>query len=339
MGDVYLPGELTAGCAYCLDPASTVVRDAFAGSPCASTPAAVARDLDFLLRLLADACASYPELTRHPRFQPDEFTDRWKSRDVAGAVRELSELVPNRHLAIEGHRRRRSTPPPPAYEWRTDGDTAVIVLRSFRVADQRIRPQLERFVADYDAHARHPELVFDLRGNGGGDMRPIRRWLARARPDGWQSYRTTEILRPIAQSKAWNRAVEWQVRNGTVDTAGAAAERDRIAATWPELARAPRLAEHDGRHPGDESGGAPYAGRVRVLVDERTGSSGELAAFELREALAATLIGDRTAGAAEYGEVVRYVLPATGLVVAVPTKRMDLGCPVEGVGLRLDSQR
>jgi Peptidase family S41 len=337
VGDVYLPAELTAGCAYCLDPSSAAVRRAFDGGPARGMPgaAAVAGDLDFLVRLLADACASYPRLLDHPRFRPAEFVVRWRSCDLAGAVRELSELVPNRHLAIERPQTTKGNAPLLAYEWKSHGDTAVIVLRSFRVADQRIRPQLERFATDYDAHACHEELVFDLRGNGGGAMWPIRRWLARARPDGWRSYRTTEILHPIAQSKAWNRTVEWQVRNGTIDTPAAAAERDRLAATWPELARAPRLAEHDGWHPGDETGGPPYAGRVRVLVDERTGSSGELAAFELQRALAATLVGPRTAGAAEYGEVVRYVLPATGLVVAIPTKRMDLGYPVEGVGLRI----
>lgn len=38
----------------------------------------------------------------------------------------------------------------------------------------------------------------------------------------------------------------------------------------------------------------------------------------------------------EYGNIVQYVLPRSGLVVSLPTKSNDYGFPVERVGFPVD---
>jgi hypothetical protein len=51
------------------------------------------------------------------------------------------------------------------------------------------------------------------------------------------------------------------------------------------------------------------------------------------------LIGERTAGTLQYGEARRFVLPRTGLVCQLPTKRFFFGGPageVESVGWPVD---
>ena len=74
-----------------------------------------------------------------------------------------------------------------------------------------------------------------------------------------------------------------------------------------------------------------------ALVDRFSGSSGELAALELRCALGAILVGERTAGTMQYGQLQRFVLPRTGLVWQVPTRRFFFEEAVEAVGLAVDA--
>ena len=89
--------------------------------------------------------------------------------------------------------------------------------------------------------------------------------------------------------------------------------------------------------------GTPYRGRVFALLDRNSGSSGERAAVDLRRALGAVLVGERTAGCMQYGQAVRFVLPHTGLVLQLPTRRFffegeveGLRGEVEGVGFPVD---
>jgi hypothetical protein len=87
---------------------------------------------------------------------------------------------------------------------------------------------------------------------------------------------------------------------------------------------------------GDEplpAGARPWARRLLVLVDGRTRSSGESAAWMLQHGLGGRLIGSRTAGMIEYGNIAPYLLPASGLHVGLTTKHNDFGIPVELVGL------
>jgi hypothetical protein len=82
-------------------------------------------------------------------------------------------------------------------------------------------------------------------------------------------------------------------------------------------------------------GRAPYAGRVYVLVDERSISQSEQAALFYRAAARATLVGSNTAGAD--GNYTMFSLPGgegfvfTGSAVLAPD-----GTPIQGVGLTPD---
>lgn len=128
--------------------------------------------------------------------------------------------------------------------------------------------------------------------------------------------------------------VEAQIRQGNVDTAEARTERDRGRATWSDQTPPPTIRLDTGLREGRTD--TPYAGQVFVLLDRHAGSSGELAALALQRALCAVLIGERSAGALQYGELRRFGLPATGIVCQLPTRRFFFDTAVEGVGLPVD---
>jgi hypothetical protein len=85
------------------------------------------------------------------------------------------------------------------------------------------------------------------------------------------------------------------------------------------------------------AGDLPWAGRMLVLVDRGTRSSGESSAWLLRKGLGARLLGEPTFGMIECGNIVQYALPRSGLVVSLPTKSNDFGFPVESVGFPVDA--
>lgn len=224
-------------------------------------------------------------------------------------------------------------PEVPAYQLAVVDDTSVITLRSFAMATARAA-QLRQFVADYTLHAQQPKILFDLRHNNGGTLQYLQQWLRQAVCGLWHSYPRLEIVGALWPCSHWNLLVEQQIREGRVDTEEARVERERLREGWP----ATRPAFVSSLDPGvrDSHGTHPYAGRVYVLLNRHSGSSGELAAVELQRALGAILIGERSAGAMQYGEARRFVLPHTGLVCQVPTKRFFFDEEVEAVGVPVD---
>jgi hypothetical protein len=218
----------------------------------------------------------------------------------------------------------------PAYEHRAVGDTTVITLRSFATTTA-VRQQLRRLADDYPEHARRPTLLIDLRGNQGGSLEYLRAWIAQARQGEWRSHPYQEVVGALWPCGPWNVAVERQIREGTVDLPEARAERERLRAAWSHPPPAPPSRLGLGLQRGRAT--HPYTGRVVVLLDRNAGSSGELAALDLRRALGAVLVGERSAGTMQYGEVRRFVLPHTGLVCQVPTRRLFFDTVVEGVGV------
>ncbi len=187
---------------------------------------------------------------------------------------------------------------------------------------------------EYEAHAAFPVVLFDLRGNGGGSLEYVDRWIGRAVRGPWRSYPRLEVTGALWPCSLWNAVVERQIVEGVVDAPDARAERDSLRVAWPATPPA---------HPsvldtGDRQGRAarPTRGRVVVLVDRHSGSSGELAAVQLKRALGAIVLGERTAGTMQFGEVRRFVLPRTGVVCQVPTKRFFFDEAVESVGWPVD---
>lgn len=256
---------------------------------------------------------------------------------ASGGAPALTLRVGGRELASRSRPRPPTPPlaPPdiPAYEYRVVGDATVITLRSFATSTA-VRQQLSRLAHDYQAHALRPTLLFDLRDNHGGSLEYIRAWIAQARHGEWRSHPFLEVVGALWPCSPWNLAVERQIREGTIETPEARAERAQLRAAWsrPPPVQPLRLGL------GLQRGRAiqPYTGRVFVLLNCNAGSSGELAALDLQRALGATLIGERSAGMMQFGEVRRFVLPHTGLVCQVPTRRFFTDAPVEGVGVPVD---
>jgi hypothetical protein len=247
----------------------------------------------------------------------------------------LQRMAPNAHLVIVGADTRAGRPPPDEpYSWRRVADTAVIRLATFQGFRPEVGARLAQFVADYPRHAECDRILFDLRGNSGGNLTYIHRWIAQARATKWQSYPFVEIYGRVAPCTTWNYTVEWQVRNRTVDSAEAIAERQRLRNEWPSLVDAPPTRTFDGWRPAD--GESPFHGPVYVLVDRYSGSSGERAAIDLQRALGAVLLGEPTVGAMQYTEARRFIFPETGVQCTVPIKRHEFGGEIEGVGWPVD---
>jgi hypothetical protein len=221
----------------------------------------------------------------------------------------------------------------PAYRWHAEGDTAVIRISRLGGSTADLE-NLEQFVRDYPKHARFPHLVFDFRGNGGGNDGYVYRWIAQAKRGLWFSGADTRIIGGLFPCADWDRVVRMQLLDGTVDAASAKSVRAALRAKWPRHPPDQREVFRKGLE--DDRAQAPYAGTIQVLVDRRSGSSGESAPWVLQQALGATVIGERTAGYSAFGDVVTVVLPRTGVQFNVPTKRNWFSTPMEAVGIPND---
>jgi hypothetical protein len=73
-------------------------------------------------------------------------------------------------------------------------------------------------------------------------------------------------------------------------------------------------------------------------LDGQTKSSGESAAWMLQHAVRGLLTGARSAGMIEYGNIVPYVLPASGLHIGLTTKHNDYGAAIELAGLPVQTE-
>ncbi len=296
---------------------------------------------------VVDDASDVPKL--EPTDVPGARPGTWQVRPVLhsggriGRIASLSactdrgSLVANHKDGCLRLRRRPPTPPRPrpaqvpVYEWRACGDVTVVTLRSFG-GPRQVQDHLRQFVADYVHHVARPSVLLDLRGNNGGNLTYIAQWIAQAK--GGESRGVPRLEVALWACAEWNRTVEAQVREGRVDHPEAQTEREHAWAAWlaRPLTHTLQLSAAICRGKSDR----PYSGRVFALVDRNSGSSGERAAVDLKRELGAILVGERTAGCMQYGEAVRFVLPQTGLVVQVPTRRFFFDEDVECVGFPVD---
>jgi hypothetical protein len=226
------------------------------------------------------------------------------------------------------------TPNDDLYTWRAIGDTAVITVRSLLGTGAQMK-QLGQLVKDYDEHRRFARIVFDFRGNGGGNDSPVFGWIAKAKKGTWASGAERELMGALTPCQIWNPLLERQIRDGSVDTPQARAEREQVRSRWP---RGPHRAAWVFRSGLDEDESEhPYTGRVYALVDRYAASSGEGGPMLLKSALGATLIGERTSGTYEFGDVRAYILPHSGVRWNLATKVMLVAQPLETVGLGVDA--
>lgn len=243
---------------------------------------------------------------------------------------ELREVLRDEHVHLYGAPWERAGTPdatgPAVEETIVDG---VLVLHVRRlIGDRNDEALLAAWRRDADRHFGYERIVVDLRGNPGGN-------------DGhtfaWAERRFRAVPHHVRESR-------WEVQGRSLGTWNAWAWREAD----PSIEPSPHLVagKHDPQ-PGDriellqqdwplDAGDPPWDGQMLVLVDRRTRSSGESSAWLLREALGARLLGSPTTGMIEYGNIVPYVLPESGLAITLPTKRNDYGFPVESVGFPVD---
>ncbi|MEZ4381323.1 MAG: S41 family peptidase [Nannocystaceae bacterium] len=242
---------------------------------------------------------------------------------------------PSSELALA--RRSRAVPSDlggPAYTSAIVGDTAILRVRRF-AGDDADLAKLEELPADYAKHRRARRIVFDVRSNGGGDDSTLFKWIFQAAAGPWNQGVTVDFSAGVGPCRDWNALVVGQLVSGEIDGVDAIAERDAALATLTATASDEVLEVDAGLREGRAE--RPFAGPIFVLVDRGTASSGESVPQYLRLALGARVIGERSAGFVDFGNVVPFVLPRTGLWVQVPTTRFFSGRSAEMVGLEVDT--
>jgi hypothetical protein len=324
---IYLQGTLP----WLFDPESaelvTLARDADARTPATPCdPDALEADAALFTRLLRER--HFGVATGRVAL-PDAPLPRAATWGELGALRdELRAGLVDEHVRIFGAPRPSVANDGPAVE--RDVVAGVLVLRVRRLVGT---PDDERLLAAWAANAdedfAHSRIIVDLRGNSGGNDGHTHTWVSRR----------------LRRVDAYCTSAGWCVRGKPLGYWNAVAWR--VALYGPEGASPSLLAERHDPQPGDEleldvetydlpAGDLPWSGRMLVLVDRRSRSSGESSAWLLRRGLGARLLGEPTFGMIEYGNIVQYALPRSGLVISLPTKSNDFGFSVESVGFPVD---
>jgi Peptidase family S41 len=269
---------------------------------------------------------------------PDPVVAAWERRLAArprtwgDAVAELQldlrEALRDEHVRLFGAPQREADAVGPAVEEDVMAGVLVLCVRRL-IGDRGDEAQLARWSASGDRHFGFDRIVLDLRGNPGGN-------------DGhtfeWASRRFRAVPLHVRESR-------WEVRGKPLGSWNAFAWRAALdrEAVPPHLVSGKHDPRPDDRielHHDDwplEAGDHPWDGRMLVLVNRGTRSSGESSAWMLHDGLGARLLGRPTTGMIEYGNIVPYVLAESGLVVQLPTKHNDYGFPVESVGFPVDT--
>jgi hypothetical protein len=230
------------------------------------------------------------------------------------------------------------------YEYRDAGPTGYIRLTHFNPSNDADARKLAQFVADAPKHRKHERIVLDMRGHGGGSGIYAIDWAQQLRSTA------TPLRFPIhavdtgthrqQQVQLWNAGTH--ISNYTPDhplASEAHEAAEQVRQQWP-------LHRDDSIPPpvpmpeymGTGTGPSDWAGEVIVLVDRHTGSAGEYGPLMIKSYLNATIVGERTAGYVESGDMQQYQLPQTGLVVGVPSGHNVWRDPAikEGAGLPVD---
>jgi Peptidase family S41 len=353
-------GPDRAGVRWLLDPTSPdlvrLAKDAdarSADSPC--DPEAVAEDLAELPALLAerhfgiatgvittqsaDEAASLI-LTARARVLRSR-PRRWG--DALGDLNDALRLtLHDRHVFLNGSRPStiragepafNTDPATPAVEMSEQSGVLCISLRRLWGGAEDDR-RLWDWAADSLRCFEHDRMVVDLRGNGGGNDSITHRWISPVLPAA-ASVPGTSADWYVGDTplNVWNTVAILEASRGAA--AVPSWHREHLRQPTPGDTLAIKVEHDDSPLP---TGERPWSGEMLVLTDCNTASAGEWSAWMLQHALSARLVGGRTAGVIEYGNIAPYLLPASGLHVMLPTKHNDLGQPVELVGLPVHAQ-
>jgi hypothetical protein len=319
---------LDGGLPWLLDPESpelaALAREAEART--ASTPCgAVEEDADELERLLR--ARHFGVATGRTELPPIEIPAARTWGEAFGDLQAaLRDQLPDEHIRFYGTRKAVDPADGPAVERREIGGVLVITVRRL-IGDAADERALDDWVANAERDFQYDRIVVDLRGNTGGNDGFTYAWCER-RLRAVEEFCTTSTWcvrgTPLGY---WNSAAWRQALYGEAPAVLVAGRHDPQPGDVLEV-----VEETHALPPGDR----PWGGRMVVLVDGRTRSSGESSAWLLRDGLGARLAGEPTWGMIEYGNIVNYALPRSGIVVSLPTKSNDYGFRVEGVGFPVD---
>jgi hypothetical protein len=263
------------------------------------------------------------------------------ARRPAGSVtvvRTIGELGPATAVEVDGVWRPVQALPPSG---------SPTFPTAARLADDVAYLRIGTPSAGTEPPARPPSarlLVCDLRGNRGGSVGPwlelFGAWFGDGVLEPLRAVGGLELESPITPALRWGCA---QALLQGAEGPLAEPQRSQVQALLDALALpAPSRALR--RRPGAwllrDRPGAPGRGQPRpiVLVDDSTGSDGELLALLLAALPGAVLVGRGTAGACGSVRPGRLVLPATRVPFQIATAWFEpLGhVPVDGLGLPAD---
>ncbi|MRG92260.1 S41 family peptidase [Polyangium spumosum] len=295
-------------------------------------------DLDFVLRVFADAYAA-PEghAPLPPVAQIDEARRVIRSR-ARLSPRELATLLRDLLRADDGHLafghggarplRLEALPAPPSSP-RSDappvelveGDVPVLVVRTFETAAAAALATLPR-LAERLREAR--AFVVDLRGNRGGNYTFAERFLLALAHGPIRALETREVQSVTAALGRVNAARK-RLARGDVPPAARRMFLEHITLlerlAEDVLARGPSRVEIV--REGEILRGAaprPLAGRGVVLVDRGCASACEMFVALARQVPGLLVAGERTRGSMAVGEVASFLLPRSRLTVTLGTR-------------------
>src|SRR5215471_8119762 len=81
----------------------------------------------------------------------------------------------------------------PFYHWSSIGDTAVVRIRRLYGSTKDLE-NLSQIPKDFQQHAKFRRIIFDLRGNGGGDDTYVHIWISEAKNGTWPSGAETKRI-------------------------------------------------------------------------------------------------------------------------------------------------
>jgi hypothetical protein len=355
-GAGYLSAQ-SSGPAWMLDPADPVLQRHADRQSLGPNNAADYRDF------IEDAAAlKYLMRTRHVAvvLDPDKahatdgIIDRWaqglsasKPTTLAGCVgslgRELGKALGDGHLHVrhgEHHGREKETlgeDPGPAWETTTMDSIRIIRVRTFDGSDG-VDSVLQAGAENHAEDFTFQDIIVDLRGNGGGDDSYITSWFTPHVNESWTrpcEERGMTLSSSGSPIVYWNHATWLRLNHHTVPAAFTAEHlrprhddcvivtASQNDANHSETTLEPGRTEH-------------WQGRMIVVIDGGTGSSGESAALLLKNVFDAVLVGAPSYGIIDYGNSTPYYLPTSGMQIHVPSQANNWGTAIDFVGIQPD---
>ena len=216
----------------------------------------------------------------------------------------------------------------PWLEERVVNGVLCLRLRQCGGASAEAERAMLQFQEDHARHFSYDKIIVDVRSNPGGSDDFIWKWIADHVPHEVR-YVTDQAWRYDGRRLAgWNLMVE-QIAIAGLDSI-TDMRRNNTPVPRPDAAL---TLEAD-----DETlgiGVSPWRGRMLVLTDRLTASAGESAAWMMREAFGAKLVGGPSGGFLTFGDITPYMLPRSGLVLWLGTHWFGWR-DVEMVGLPVD---